>query len=52
MPEEQHIKVLFRYYSDVLEEEVVETMWALPVDETAGLYRLDSIPFYGRSKDV
>ncbi|RYZ84365.1 MAG: DUF4265 domain-containing protein [Proteobacteria bacterium] len=47
MQEEQHVEVLFRYHSDVLEEEVVETMWAVPVDEAAGLFRLDSIPFYG-----
>ncbi|HKX87233.1 MAG TPA: DUF4265 domain-containing protein [Flavobacterium sp.] len=40
-------KVLFRYYSDVLEEETVETMWAETLDEENGIYRLDSIPFYG-----
>jgi len=45
--EEAHVKVLFRYYSDILEEETVETMWALPVDKGNGLYQLDSIPFYG-----
>ncbi|ANE52124.1 DUF4265 domain-containing protein [Flavisolibacter tropicus] len=47
MQEESHTKVLFRYYSDVLEEETVETMWALIVDKENGLYQLDSIPFYG-----
>ncbi|GAB4092005.1 DUF4265 domain-containing protein [Flaviaesturariibacter terrae] len=47
MPEEQHVKVLIRYESDILDQVVVETMWAIPVDEAAGLYRLDSIPFYG-----
>ena len=40
-------KVLFRYFSDVLEEETVETMWAETIDEENGIYRLDSIPFYG-----
>lgn len=40
-------KVLFRYYSDVLEEETVETMWAEIIDEEKGLYKLDNIPFYG-----
>jgi hypothetical protein len=40
-------KVLFRYYSDVLEEETVETMWAETIDEENGIYKLDSIPFYG-----
>jgi hypothetical protein len=47
MQEESHVKVLFRYYSNILEEETVETMWALPVDKENGLYQLDSIPFYG-----
>jgi hypothetical protein len=45
--EKSHVKVLFRYYSNILEEETVETMWALPVDMAKGLYQLDSIPFYG-----
>ncbi|MCL9804387.1 DUF4265 domain-containing protein [Flavobacterium amniphilum] len=40
-------KIIFRYYSDVLEEEIVETMWAETLDEENGVYKLDSIPFYG-----
>ncbi len=44
---ENHVKILFRYYSDVLEEEIVETMWAIPIDIEHGLYQLDNIPFYG-----
>lgn len=40
-------KILFRYYSDVLDEEVVETMWAEIIDKEKGIYKLDSIPFYG-----
>ncbi|RYY66712.1 MAG: DUF4265 domain-containing protein [Chitinophagaceae bacterium] len=47
MPEDQFVKVLFRYFSDVRGEVTVETMWAIPVDASAGLYKLDSIPFYG-----
>jgi hypothetical protein len=31
----------------VLDEWVVETMWAEPVDIEKGLYKIDSIPFYG-----
>ncbi len=34
------------FYSDVLEEETAETMWAIIVDQEKGLYKLDSIPFY------
>ena len=41
------VKILFRYYSSVLENWTVETMWADIVDADKGLYKLDSIPFYG-----
>ena len=41
------VKILFRYYSSVLDEWTVETMWADVVDEDKGFYKLDSIPFYG-----
>lgn len=40
-------KIIFRYFSDVLDEEIVETMWAETLDEENGIYKLDSIPFYG-----
>ena len=42
-----HAKILFRYYSSVLGEWTVETMWAKIIDSDKGLYKLDSIPFYG-----
>jgi len=41
------VKILFRFYSNVLEQETVETMWATIVDKDKGLYKLDNIPFYG-----
>jgi len=41
------VKILFRYYSSVLDDWTVETMWADIVDADKGLYKLDSIPFYG-----
>ena len=44
--DDNYVKILFRFYSDVLEEETVETMWATIVEKDIGLYRLDSIPFY------
>jgi hypothetical protein len=47
MQEEVFVKVLFRYFSQVLEQETVETMWAIEIDKEKGLYKLDSIPFYG-----
>lgn len=40
-------KILFRYYSDVLDETTVETLWAEIIDTEKGIYKLDSIPFYG-----
>ena len=41
-----YVKILFRFYSDVLDEETVEIMWATIVDKDKGLYKLDNIPFY------
>jgi len=41
------VKILFRYHSAALEEVIVETMWADVIDEAQGLYKLNSIPFYG-----
>ena len=41
------VKVLFRYHSNVIDEITVETMWADTVDVEKGIYKLDSIPFYG-----
>lgn len=42
----QHVKILFRFYSDVLDQWTVETMWAEIIDKEKGLYRIDNIPFY------
>lgn len=44
--DENYKKILFRFHSDVLDEETVETMWAKIVDKDNGLFELDSIPFY------
>jgi len=40
------VKILFRFYSDVLDEWTVETIWAEVIDKNKGLYKIDSIPFY------
>ena len=40
------VKILFKFFSNVLDEWTVETMWADVVDTQKGLYKLDSIPFY------
>ena len=45
--QDNYAKILFRYYSSVLDEWTVETMWAEIIDAEKGLYKLDNIPFYG-----
>ena len=44
---ETHKKILFKYYSDYLDEVVSETMWAEILDLEKGLFKLDNIPFFG-----
>jgi len=43
---DKYVKILFRFRSDVLDKEMVETMWVTIVDKEKGLYKLDSTPFY------
>lgn len=45
--QDTHVKILFRYHSFILDQWTVETMWAEVIDAEKGLYKLDSIPFYG-----
>lgn len=40
-------KILVRYFSDVLDEIVVETLWTEIIDAEKGLYKINNIPFYG-----
>jgi len=42
----QDVKILFRFFSNVLVDWTVETMWAETVDIEKGLYKLSNIPFY------
>lgn len=44
---ETHSKILFRFHSAILDEEVVETMWSQIIDLEKGIFKLDNIPFYG-----
>lgn len=44
--QDNNVKILFRFYSDVLDQWTVETMWAEIVDTEKGHYKLDNIPFY------
>jgi hypothetical protein len=52
--EETSVKVLFRFFSNVLDEETVETMWVTTIDKEEGLYKIDNIPFYApiSSEDI
>jgi hypothetical protein len=44
--EDGNVKILFRFFSNILDEWTVETMWAEIVDAERGLYKLANIPFY------
>ncbi|OYQ49732.1 hypothetical protein CHU92_00275 [Flavobacterium cyanobacteriorum] len=52
--DDKYVKILFRFYSDVLEDWTVETMWAEIVNLEEGLYKLDNIPFFASvsSEDI
>ena len=39
-------KIVFRFHSEVIDQEMVETLWAEIIDEESGRYRIDSVPFY------
>jgi hypothetical protein len=45
-PEAKAVQILFHFYSDILEQEMEETIWGVVADENNGYYQLDSIPFY------
>lgn len=44
--DENFVKILSRFYSNVLDEWTVEIMWAEIIDKDKGLYKIDNIPFY------
>lgn len=48
MAEEQdkYVKIVFKFFSKILNEPAVETLWATTINEENGLYKLDNIPFY------
>jgi hypothetical protein len=43
------IKILTRFYNDLLGKEIVETMWATVVDKEKGYYKIQNSPFYAKS---
>lgn len=44
--EEKSVKILFRFYSTLLEMDMEETIWAIIEDQALGYYKIDSIPYY------
>lgn len=46
MSKNNSVKLLFRFYSEILNEESTETILAEIVDEEKGYYKLIDIPFY------
>jgi hypothetical protein len=44
--DDNFVKILSRFYSNVLDEWTAETMWAEVVDKDKGLYKIYNIPFY------
>jgi len=43
---DKEVKILFNFYSNIFDEQMVETVWADIVNQEKGLYRIDNIPFY------
>jgi hypothetical protein len=46
MPEDKLVKIFFRFYSDLLEEETTETLSAEVFHAEHGYYKLETIPAY------
>ena len=43
---DEFVKIVFRFYSELFEKEMIETMWCKPLDAELGIYQIDNIPFY------
>ncbi len=43
---DNQVKILFNFYSNIFDEQMVETVWADKIDQKKGLYKIDNIPFY------
>jgi hypothetical protein len=44
--DDNFVRLLFRFYSDALEDWTVETLWAQSLNIEKGLYKIFNIPFY------
>jgi hypothetical protein len=46
MEEPKHEKILFKFYSELFEQDMEEVLWAFELDKENRLYQIDSIPCY------
>jgi len=46
MEETKHEQIIFRFYSELFEQDIEETLWAFELDKENRLYQIDSIPVY------
>lgn len=46
MEETKHEKIIFRFYSELFEQDIEESLWAFELDKENRLYQIDSIPLY------
>lgn len=46
MEETKHAQIVFRFYSELFEQDMEETLWAFELDKENRLYQIDSIPSY------
>ena len=44
--DDNFVKLVFRFYSNALEDWTIETLWAQMIDKKKGLYKIANIPFY------
>ncbi len=42
----QHEEIVFKFFSEIFDQEMEEALWAVTVDKEKGYYRIDSLPFY------
>ncbi|MFT2009696.1 DUF4265 domain-containing protein [Pontibacter sp. 13R65] len=42
----QHKEIIFRFHSEIFDQEIEEVLWAIEVDHAEDLYKIDSLPFY------
>lgn len=44
--EDNQVKISFRFFNELLEQDIIEIMFADIVDENLGYFKIDSIPVY------